>query len=79
MVILHGINDNVIIPHLSYFGVYQNEEMLLYLYKEINNVLGLEPNQKTDIILVHVSPSKFGIHLNSRARCIFEWVLGVVG
>ena len=42
--IIHGINDNKLIPHLSYLGVYQNEVKTRELYKEINIYLGLEPN-----------------------------------
>ena len=41
---MHGINDNKLIPHLSYLGVYQDEVKTRELYKEINIYLGLEPN-----------------------------------
>ena len=28
MILIHGINDNVIISHLSYFGVYQEKQRM---------------------------------------------------
>ena len=45
MILIHGINDNILIPRLSYLGVYQYEEKR-DLFKEISNVFGLEPNKK---------------------------------
>ena len=54
--LLHVINDNILISHLPYSGVYQyeakNESSTKRLY------FGLEPDQKnTDKPVVHVSPS----------------------
>ena len=45
MVLLHGINDNIIIPHPSYSGVYQDEEKMRSLIRD-KYVFGIEPNQK---------------------------------
>ena len=42
MIIIRSINDNIIIFHPYYSGVYQDEDIELELYKDINNVLGLE-------------------------------------
>ena len=62
MMLIQGINDNILIPHLSYLGVFQDEAKKLHLYKEINVFWGLEPNpQKTDKTGVHVSLSTLSI------------------
>ena len=47
MMIFHYINDNILITHLSYSGVYQYEAKKWELFKEINNCFVLEtPPQK---------------------------------
>ena len=43
--LLHGINDNIIIPRLSYLDVCQDEEKL-DLYKDIDIFGGSEQNQQ---------------------------------
>ena len=56
--LLHGMNDNILIPHLSYLGVYQDKAKKWELYKEINiHILGWNQEEKTDKTVVHVSPS----------------------
>ena len=45
MIVLHGTNDNILIPNMSYLGVYQDEEEKWDLYKVII-LFGLEPHQK---------------------------------
>ena len=34
--LLHGIDDTILIPHLYYCGVYPDEAKKFKLYKEIN-------------------------------------------
>ena len=54
---LHGINDNILIPHLFYSGVYQYEAKKRNLYKDKNIVLGLKQTKKTDKTVVKFSLS----------------------
>ena len=55
MILLHGINDNILIPHLYYLGVYQDEEKNERLKKD-KYVLGVGTKPlKTDKIVVHFS------------------------
>ena len=55
--LIHGINDNILINHLYYLGVYQDEEKR-DIYKGINNNFMLEPRtQFFDKTLVNVSLS----------------------
>ena len=45
--LLHGINDNILVPHLYYSGMYQDEAKKWELYKDINILGGgVEPIQK---------------------------------
>ena len=46
MMLLRGINYNILIPHLSYFGVYQDEAQKLELYKDIDTFLGRNQTPK---------------------------------
>ena len=39
MMLLHGINDHILIPNMYFLGVYQRKKNL---HKDINNVFGLE-------------------------------------
>ena len=59
--LLHGINDNTTIPHLSYSGVYQYEARKKELHKEIIVFWGWNQSQKTDKNAMHVSLSKLEI------------------
>ena len=34
MILLSGINDHILIPHLSYLGVYQDEEKIRDLQRD---------------------------------------------
>ena len=54
---LHGINDNILIPHLFYSGAYQYEAKKRNLYKDKNIVLGLKQTKKTDKTVVKFSLS----------------------
>ena len=55
MMLLHDINDNILITHLSYLGVYQDKAKKWDLYKEMI-YFGLEPNPpKTDKTVMHVT------------------------
>ena len=57
--LFHGIDDIILIPHLSYPGVYHYEGNKWEPYKEKNFFcVGTE---KTENMVVHVSPSKLGI------------------
>ena len=57
MVLLHDINDHILIPHPYYSGVYQDEAKKQELYKEIN-IFGVGTKQnKTDKTVVHVTLS----------------------
>ena len=53
MVLLPGINDNIIFPHPSYSGVYHDEAKKIDIYKVINTFFGSEP-KKTDKMVVHI-------------------------
>ena len=53
--LLHGINYNILIPHLSYSGLYQDEAEKLDIYKEINIFFGLESNPKNEKMVVQIS------------------------
>ena len=44
--LLHSINDNIIIYHPSYSVVYQNEAKNDISTKRWDSIFGLEPNQK---------------------------------
>ena len=46
MLLLHGINDNILIPKLSYLGVYQDEEKMKAPQRDKYTFWGLEPNKK---------------------------------
>ena len=61
--LLHGINDNILIPNLYYLGVYQDEAKILELYKEINIFWVGIKQTKTDKTAVHVSPTTLGIKI----------------
>ena len=50
--------------NLSYLGMYQDKEKKLELYKGTNIYIGLEPNKKTDKMVVYVSPSTLEFSLN---------------
>ena len=41
--LLHGINDNILITHLSYSGMYQDEANMRALQRD-KYFFGLEPN-----------------------------------
>ena len=59
--LIHGINDNIRIPHLSYLGVYQYEFNMRALQKDKYLFwVGTKP-QKTDKTVVHISTSALGI------------------
>ena len=77
MVLIHSINDNILIPFLSYSGVYWDEAKKTRDLGIDKYVLGLEPNQKNDKTAVHVSPSTLGI--KTSAQHAIEWMMGVVG
>ena len=46
MVLLHGINNNIIFPHPYYSSVYQYEAKKIKLYKVINVFWGQWPKPK---------------------------------
>ena len=53
-----GINDNILVPHLSYLGLYQDKAKTREVYK--GTILGGGWNQnpqKYDKIVVQISPS----------------------
>ena len=78
MLLLCGINDIILIYHPSFSCVYQEKYKMQELQQEINNVLGSEPNQKTDKTVVHVSPSKLGIFNRPAAQLNGCWCSGIV-
>ena len=45
MVLLYGINDNIIIPHPSYLGVYQYEKKIITLTR-YKYIFGSEKRKK---------------------------------
>ena len=53
--LLHGINDDILISNPSYSGVYQYETEKLELYKEINIYFRLEPSKKTAETVVQIT------------------------
>ena len=56
MMLIHDINENILIPHPSYLYAYQYEAKKWDLYKEMILCFGLEPSQiKIDKTVVHVS------------------------
>ena len=78
MILIRGINYNILIFQLYKSGVYQDEAKTWCLYKEINVFLGLEPNQKeTYKTVVHASSSIFGIF--NQPTIFLKVKLGVVG
>ena len=58
MVLLHGINDNIMIPHPSYSGVYQDKAKKTRSLQRDEYSFGSETNKKTDKRAVHVSLSR---------------------
>ena len=57
--LLHGINYNILIHHLSYSVLYEDKKN--EISKKIY-ILGLEPStQKTAKMVVHISLSTLGI------------------
>ena len=63
IVLLHGINDNIIIPHPYYSGVYEYKAKMRSLQRD-KCFFGLEPNKKNFKMVLRVSPSTLGIKLN---------------
>ena len=59
--LLHGINDNIIITRPYYPGVYQDEWWGMIDLTRDECFSESEPNQKNDKISVHVSPSTLGV------------------
>ena len=55
--IIHGINDNVLIPYRSYPGVYQDGATMWDLYQE--SFLVSNQTKKYDETVVHGYPSMF--------------------
>ena len=55
--IIHGINDNILISQPPYLGVYQYKYLKLELYKDINCFgVGTSTQKINDKMVVHVSP-----------------------
>ena len=71
---MHGINDNKLIPHLSYLGVYQDEVKTRDLYKEINIYIWgwNQTPQNTDKKMLHVCLPKMGIK-NILSTAFLNW------
>ena len=63
--LLHGINNNILIPHMYYLGLYQDEAKMIFLqiYKYIFWVW--YQIQKNEKMVVHVSLStlRFRIYI----------------
>ena len=74
IMLLHGKNDNIIIPMLSYLGVYQYEAKKWEIYKDIILFLGWNQTKKTDKKVVHVSPTSLVIKKNPTAQLNGCWV-----
>ena len=55
---LCGINYDILISYPSYSDVYQYEAKMRALQR--GNIFELEPNQKTDKMVVHISLSTLG-------------------
>ena len=77
--IIHDINNNILVSGTSSSCGYQDIYENLELCKEINICFGLEPNRKNDKTVVRFFLSILGINLNQIAHLIFEWVMSVVG
>ena len=45
--LLHGINDNILIPNLSYLGVYQDEEKRAIQRDKYCFWVGIKPQKMT--------------------------------
>ena len=60
MLLLNGINDNIIIPRLYYSGVYQDKAKKELLQKINIFGVGTKP-KKTDKTVVQISPSILGL------------------
>ena len=55
--LIHGINDNILIPKLSYFGAYQDGLKMRDIQRDhFWGGVGNKP-KKTDKTVVHISPS----------------------
>ena len=73
MILLHAINDDILIPHLSYSGVYQYEPKNEISTKR-SYFWGWNETKKTDKTVVYVPPSIFGF-LNKAATFLkVGWV-----
>ena len=78
MIFLRSIHDSILIIHLSYLGVYQDESKIRAL--QINDIFGGFGTQlpKSNKTVVHVSTSTL-VKYKYISHCTFELVLGVVG
>ena len=63
--IICGINYNRIIPHPFYLGVYQDEANKLELYKVINNIFGLKPNQQENL---QNGGARFSVNIGNKIK-----------
>ena len=64
MTLLHDINNNILISHPSYSGVYQDRYEKWELHQEINDYFGWNQKQsKTAETVVNVTPSILNTHI----------------
>ena len=77
--LLCGINDNILIPHPSYSGVYQDETKKVRNLSRYKYVLGVEPNKENWKTVVHFYLSTLDMYLFLSDHYIFERGLGVMG
>ena len=75
MMLLRDINDNILIPNLSCFDVYQDEAKN---ESSAKTNWGLESNKKTEKGAVRISPIDIW-NLKMSTHCAIKWLLGVVG
>ena len=76
--IVHDIDNNRLILHPSYLGLYQDEYEIQELYQDINSFLGLEPKQQNAESMVHVTHAIINRWKNI-SDGISERGIGVVG